>query len=287
MTGPLTFTDQETSFQSVDGFADRMLPGGDAVDAMPWYWVERCLVSPLHGALVQSAECSAMLAEADVVAARVYNPPGWRACAYVGTPGLDLSPAQRVPLQSWPVAKGSLFDRLSAVGIVDRPITLEELFVDGRDPDNTAASIGIEPTLRPSCRLTDAFAITLPIEGACQAVLLLLRHLERPAFDAAHRDAVAARRPMLRDVMRRGLHAQRPPRLTAVAMLNRLSPTERDVLEMLRRESTEREIANHFGRSPHTVHVHVKSIYRKLGVHSRQQLRSMMRTMCDNDEIDI
>lgn len=139
--------------------------------------------------------------------------------------------------------------------------------------------LDIEPMLHPACRLAEGFIVTLPIENRCWAALLLLRHRQRPPFDDAHRDAVMTRRTILRNVLRRGLAAQQPPPPTAAMLHNRLSQTERDVLDLLCQNKTEREVAQHFDRSPHTVHVHVKSIYRKLGVHSRPQLLRMMQAM--------
>lgn len=61
-------------------------------------------------------------------------------------------------------------------------------------------------------------------------------------------------------------------------LLKRLSKTERLVLERLRLWETEREVALAVGRSPHTVHVHVKSIYRKLMVTNRRQLLALVST---------
>jgi DNA-binding NarL/FixJ family response regulator len=52
----------------------------------------------------------------------------------------------------------------------------------------------------------------------------------------------------------------------------RLSATEQIVLDALRHGQTEREIGQTLNRSRHTIHVHIKNIYRKLGVYSRNQL---------------
>ena len=51
-----------------------------------------------------------------------------------------------------------------------------------------------------------------------------------------------------------------------------LSPTEKKVCALLLQRLTEQRIAEHLERSPNTVHVHVRNIYRKLGVHTRKQL---------------
>ena len=51
-----------------------------------------------------------------------------------------------------------------------------------------------------------------------------------------------------------------------------LSPTEKRVCSLLLQRLTEQLIAEHLDRSPNTVHVHVRNIYRKLGVQTRKQL---------------
>ena len=51
-----------------------------------------------------------------------------------------------------------------------------------------------------------------------------------------------------------------------------LSPTEKRVCALLLQRLTEQRIAEHIERSPNTVHVHVRNIYRKLGVRTRKQL---------------
>lgn len=51
-----------------------------------------------------------------------------------------------------------------------------------------------------------------------------------------------------------------------------LSPTEKRVCSLLLQRLTEQRIAEQLERSPNTVHVHVRNIYRKLGVRTRKQL---------------
>lgn len=60
--------------------------------------------------------------------------------------------------------------------------------------------------------------------------------------------------------------------IAASSRLHTLSQTERKVLGHLTNRLTERQIAERMYRSPHTIHVHVKSIYRKLDVNSRAEL---------------
>ena len=51
-----------------------------------------------------------------------------------------------------------------------------------------------------------------------------------------------------------------------------LSPMEKRVCALLLQGKTERLIAKHLERSHNTVHVHVRNIYRKLAVRTRQEL---------------
>lgn len=51
-----------------------------------------------------------------------------------------------------------------------------------------------------------------------------------------------------------------------------LSPTEKRVCALLLNRMTEKQVAEYLSRSPNTVHVHVRNIYRKLGIRSRETL---------------
>ena len=65
--------------------------------------------------------------------------------------------------------------------------------------------------------------------------------------------------------------------LLADIPVSRLSPRERDTLELLMEGLPEKLVADRLGVTPHTTHEYVKSIYRKLGVHSRSELLTMAR----------
>ena len=51
-----------------------------------------------------------------------------------------------------------------------------------------------------------------------------------------------------------------------------LSPTEETVFRLLVSGLTEKKVAENMNRSPNTIHVHVRNIYRKLGVNRRDAL---------------
>ena len=50
---------------------------------------------------------------------------------------------------------------------------------------------------------------------------------------------------------------------------------QREVLAELKRGKTEKEVASRLSISVHTVHVHVKAIYKRFGVNSRSELLSL------------
>ena len=56
-----------------------------------------------------------------------------------------------------------------------------------------------------------------------------------------------------------------------------LSPTEKTVFRLLANGLTEKEISETMKRSPNTVHVHVRNIYRKLGINRRDALLDLYR----------
>jgi DNA-binding NarL/FixJ family response regulator len=54
--------------------------------------------------------------------------------------------------------------------------------------------------------------------------------------------------------------------------LDLLTPAQRPVLKLLLDGLSEREVAEHLGLSPHTVHNHARAIYRKLCIHKKSEL---------------
>ncbi|MFI4860181.1 MAG: LuxR C-terminal-related transcriptional regulator [Phycisphaerales bacterium JB063] len=57
-----------------------------------------------------------------------------------------------------------------------------------------------------------------------------------------------------------------------------LTDSEKEILPLLMQRLSERAIAEVLKKSRNTVHAHVKSIYIKLGVHSREELRKRQQT---------
>jgi DNA-binding CsgD family transcriptional regulator len=65
--------------------------------------------------------------------------------------------------------------------------------------------------------------------------------------------------------------------LLADIPVSRLSPRERDTLELLTEGLPEKLVADRLGVTLHTAHEYVKSVYRKLDVHSRSELLTLAR----------
>jgi len=71
-----------------------------------------------------------------------------------------------------------------------------------------------------------------------------------------------------------GTHRHDPPQATdgSERAAPPLSPTEQRVYTLLLRRMTEQQVADELERSPNTIHVHVRNIYRKMGIRSRREL---------------
>lgn len=69
-------------------------------------------------------------------------------------------------------------------------------------------------------------------------------------------------------------------------LLARLTPTQRQVAMLLTENISEAEIAAIVQRSPHTVHDHVKAIFRAWGVHSRPEAIVLWRYPLDPNSND-
>jgi len=65
------------------------------------------------------------------------------------------------------------------------------------------------------------------------------------------------------------------------ALRDELSPRLREILAMLMRGVDEKRIAYDLGRSRHTIHNHVRILYRRLGVKSRAELLAVARPARD------
>lgn len=126
------------------------------------------------------------------------------------------------------------------------------------------------PTLTPGIvrdvrRLPHDPQFEMMLRGLCadgnistlRCVLRLLRVLLREVDSATQR-----------------VGARGPSRLLS-GLVASLSPRQRDVLHGLRRGLTEKQLGQALRLSAHTVHAHVKSIYRHFSVSSRAELLAL------------
>lgn len=137
------------------------------------------------------------------------------------------------------------------------------------------------------CKIVDCFCLTSPLSDHTWAMFAYLRCGNSSVFSPDEMQLLEQVKPAITRTIRDGYDRQlrltqhviaqnggtSPPHLSADEMITRLSRTERHILQYLFTPATERQIAQSIHRSPHTVHVHVKNIYRKLGINSRRQLQ--------------
>lgn len=246
------------------------------------------LESAVYGSLAHAVEVLIDATSADGAVARVLGGPPIPGCVYIGSRGLARTRQVRRELRNWPTDPRSPFKRY---------------------PEKTRRETAwllnaLSPEDEPACRdITRAFAVPQPVSGAlclkldiedqmwCMAVLV--RGAEHQPFHDVDVECVKGLVPAAGHIIRKGFIRQlqgagptgssRVGPISANILLERLSKTEWGVLGKLLERNTERQIAQSIGRSPHTIHVHVKSIYRKLMVSSRKQLLDMLDGLPTHD----
>ena len=238
------------------------------------------LDSSLFGALVQVVEVLAPAARADAAAARVYEAPTGVPCSYVNARRLGLTEPELAAFRRWPEEPGSLLDWLSSISVprgAFRPTALH-------DPPPWQTLFASVIDVR---EVVDCLCAAVPIDEAAWAGVTVLRCKDSEPFDGQASEALARYQPAAARLLRHGYHRevgmppnQAPdknrPAIGPEQPGNQLSRTEQHVLNHLRQGLTERQVADRLGRSRHTVHVHVKSIYRKLNVQSRNELHDLL-----------
>ena len=238
------------------------------------------------GPLIHTAVIAGYAIEADALCARLPGKPtdpDIHGVYRLGTPG-TCEPLHE--LTPWLQGPNSPFsDRFS---IADGVARLIPPSLDGR----AAMSECFQPFTEFG-GVADAVSLRFHINDATPCTILYLRSNNRAQFSgnnlwmlkhlmpAISKDVSEARRHWLKQQLWQNNARLGPitqPTHCIEETLNRLSKTERLILERLKLWETEREVALAVGRSPHTVHVHVKSIYRKLMVTNRRQLLALVST---------
>ena len=103
--------------------------------------------------------------------------------------------------------------------------------------------------------------------GACG---YLLKRSKPEELLAAIRDVRKGGAPMSREIARKVIASFQEP-TTAATQVEGLSPREHEILELLTKGFTNKEIADRIGISDGTVHWHLRHVYNKLHVRSRTE----------------
>lgn len=126
----------------------------------------------------------------------------------------------------------------------------------------------------------EAAVVVIQLRQGESATLLdsrVVSELLRKLFSLINANAIVEGRP--RKGGDSGVAGTTPNEASRRAMLERevasFTPRELEVLYHLLRGRSEKEIAVNIGNAPNTVHVHVKSIYRRLGVCTRAEMMAL------------
>lgn len=235
------------------------------------------------GALVHALHVVAPSVDATVSAARLFDGSTEATRMYVDARALNLPPQAVQTIETWPVTPGSLFDFADKQAIYDQEFRPQQL-VD----DAAYTRLGLFRPLDTYAPIVDAYCLTCPVGQKSWCMLAFLRSGNQKPFAPREMEKLQRLKPAIARLIR--THHQRRTRtadesdasssspIDPTVLLGKLSQTERHILQMLLAGDTERKIGQTLHRSPHTVHVHVKNTYRKLGVNSRRQLQNLFNS---------
>ena len=237
--------------------------------------------------LTQVVETAGRTVACDFAASRLLHTQARAPLTYLGARRLHLPDDVESALEKWIADEAALMSALLGDPIVDEVASHAPGKSDSAWPD-AVFHRHANDYIRPHHALSLRCVVT-PDE---RLVVLFFRCDESPSFTSRDRRSLQS---LLRHIVAamQQASAAEAQTIDASAMptslerganaVARLSKTEQRVLCMLRQELTEREIARRLKRSPHTVHVHVKSIYRKLDISSRRELLALL-TALEQDE---
>lgn len=208
--------------------------------------------------------------------------------AYVNHLRLRLPQAWDAAMQEWPFSQDSIFEFFMRRNIRDGAFRPREFFTEQEFISRRYFRV-----LEPHAEVIDSYCLTFPVRDQVWAMLLFLRAKPSNEFSPGDASLLQRLKPAMAGAVRGAfleslqlpssdtIALSGPPRLASsrvpiqrdvAHLLATLSKTEYEVCELLRTNATERQVAEELGRSPHTIHVHVKNIYRKLSVNSRRDL---------------
>jgi DNA-binding CsgD family transcriptional regulator len=254
--------------------------------------VLRDLASPTYGVMSHVVGVLMRAIKADGAVALCRDAVTRQETVYLNMRYKPVGPDWCDKLRQWPTDPRSGFWRTRWDHTEDRARILNP-----RDPDDAACCQDIVNILAMRELIGCARCLCLSLASRPSCRVLFIRMETQPPF--VQQDAESLKYyaeqcgHLIQGVHRRELGHRNGGRLplkisgeeTPVEdLLDRLSCTEHRVLQRLRLHETERQAAEVLGRSPNTIHVHVKSIYRKLRVTSRRQLLSMLECVQPAEE---
>ena len=240
------------------------------------------LDSPLHRSLLHVTVLAGRSIDADVTAIRLNEADHFANTAFVDARRLMLTTREEEKLQTWPVDHQSIFEHLRQQRPPEGTTCLRDKWRPGSPPWRR-----LYQPIDQHRPVIDSVCLIFPVWGKSWCHLNCSRCGKCPPFNSNQVYLLERLSPSLRRAVLDGYNMEsaraeqrraRDPstaRYSHAQLLTKLSRTERQILGYLRSDVTEREVAEAIHRSPHTVHVHVKNIYRKLGVNSRRSLREM------------
>lgn len=263
------------------------------------------LGSWLYGSMIHATGVLGRAFESDLTAVRVYGIKDLEHASFVDTARLGLSSRQDKLVQAWPVKQGELFDQILRIsmrdGVFDPRDVIDKVqeaaeAAEPAEADGTPESASQEEVRNLYAGLSDVITVrdclcmSMTVYSDIWASVALMRRQGSKPFDEKHQQTLKKVKPAVAHMLRsgcarQGLTAQpatprkrsgsNGKRYSTDQIIAKLTRTECQVLGYLRLAATEREISQEVHRSPHTVHVHVKNIYRKLEVSSRSELMEL------------
>jgi len=239
------------------------------------------LGSWLYGSLIHTTGVLRQAFEADVTAVRIYKVSDFTEHhCYVDTAPLGLTHQQNAVIQKWPAQPGSLFEQLESLPRSEGAQRLQDRIKTLETHPALFQGAGLNVEVR------DCMILEVSIIDPLWAAVAVMRCGSSEAFNLSDLRALDQIKPAMTHLLRVSCHRQgiglshahgqledgQPHKLSAEQMIARLTRMECQVLHYLRLGCTERQISQEIHRSQHTVHVHVKNIYRKLNISSRKQL---------------
>jgi DNA-binding NarL/FixJ family response regulator len=246
----------------------------------------------LSKSLAYAADLVGATTESAAVAVRIMGDTSMKQRACIRTAGESAPDSIQERLEQWALSPDSDLDRYCSQYMGRGAVRLP-MADSGQDEPESFRQL---QTITP---MTDGYFFVFSVNPKVRCVIVFLQFGAHPVFTDIQIELIDKFIPAISQTIRNG-HLFQAGRIMEASFLSqqpiqtdtklvgdllaRLSKTEHQILDHLRTRATEREVAAKMDRSPHTVHVHVKSIYRKLMVTSRAQLLSVIESAVEASE---